>query len=136
MEQITMNDVDELYNKYDEVINIIMVNLYTLSKDAKKIVLEGINRKNEDHLLVLRVALMAKDIYGFPLALDVGFWDSFVLNWRARKITRHIPREKDSKIAISVPEMVNFMYDPIREYLGKNFKFADIYDAFYRKELG
>ena len=136
MEEIKTFSAEELLNKYDEVINIIMVNLYTLSKNDKEIVLSGIDRKNKDHLLVLRVALMAKDIYNFPLSLRIGFWDSLILNWKMRKLSRRIPRNKEAGGAIYVPELLEFMYIPIRQYLGEHFEFGNIYNAFYGKELG
>ena len=135
MEEIKTFSAEELLNKYDEVINIIMVNLYTLSKNSEKIVLSGIDRKNKDHLLVLRVALMAKDIYNFPLSLRIGFWDSLILNWKMRKLSRRIPRSKETGGAINVPELLEFMYIPIRQYLGEYFEFGNIYSAFYGKEL-
>ena len=71
MEEIKTIRAEELLNKYDEVINIIMVNLYTLSKNNEEIVLSGLDRKNRDHLLILRVALMAKDVYNFPFSLRI-----------------------------------------------------------------
>ena len=136
MEEIKTFSAEELLNKYDEVINIIMVNLYTLSKNDKEIVLSGIDRKNKDHLLVLRVALMAKDIYNFPLSLKIGFLDSLILNWKMRKLSRRIPRSKKIGGTLYVPELLEFMYIPIRQYLGEHFEFGNIYSAFYGKELG
>ena len=135
MENIKTIETEELFNKYDEVINIIMVNLYTLSKDSRKIVLSGLDRKNRDHLLILRVALMAKDIYNYPLSLKIGFWDSLILNWKMRKLSRRVPREKKLDNEISIPELLEFMYPPVKEYIGEDFKFSNIYNAFYRKEL-
>ena len=135
MKEIKTVSAEELLNKYDEVINIIMVNLYTLSKNSEKIVLSGLDRKNRDHLLILRIALMAKDIYNFPLSLKIGFWDSLVLNWKMRKLSRRIPRAKEHDDAIYIPELLEFMYLPIRTYLGEYFEFAHIYNAFYGKEL-
>ena len=135
MEDIKVINMEEVYNQYDEVINIIMVNLYTLSKDSPRIVLKGLNRKNRDHLLILRVALLAKDIYNFPLSLEIGFWDSLILNWKMRKLSRRIPREKEANNAINIPELLEFMYPPIKEYLGENFTFSQVYNTFYRKEL-
>ena len=136
MEEIKTFSTEELLDKYDEVINIIMVNLYTLSKNNKKIVLSGIDRKNRDHLLVLRVALMVKDIYNFPLSLRIGFWDSLILNWKMRKLSRKIPRNNEIGGVIYVPDLLEFMYIPIRQYLGEHFEFGNIYSAFYGKELG
>lgn len=135
MEKIKTFSAEELLNKYDEVINIIMVNLYSFSKDKEKIILSEIDRKNKDHLLILRVALMAKDVYNFPLYLNTGRWNSFVLNWRMRKLSRRIPRTNETVGCVSIPAMLEFMYIPIRQYLGEHFEFGNIYNAFYGKEL-
>ena len=135
MEEIKTFSAEELLNKYDEVINIIMVNLYSFSKDKEKIILSEIDRKNKDHLLILRVALMAKDVYNFPLYLNTGRWNSFVLNWRMRKLSRRIPRTNETMGCISIPALLEFMYPPVKNYLGEAFEFANIYNTFYRKEL-
>lgn len=136
MEEIKAIDANELFNKYDEIINITMVNLYTLCKNNGKIILSGLNKKNKDHLFILRVALLAKDIYNFPLELKINFWDWIVLNWRMRKLSRRVPRYTGEYPNVSTEELIDFMYPPIREYMGNEFKFEDIYNQFYRKEIG
>lgn len=136
MAEFKIKDTEEMLNKYDEIINITMVNLYTLCKDEGKIVLSQFNRKNKDHLFILRVAMLAKDIFNMPLEVEVDFWDKLVLNWNARKISRRIRRWNEEGKAIYVNEMIDFMYKPIREYMGYTFRFGDIYDQFYAGELG
>lgn len=136
MEKNNTIDTQELFNKYDEIINITMVNLYTLCKDTKTIVISGIDKKNKDHLFMLRVALLAKDIYNFPLKMRIGLWDWIVLNWRMRKLSRRIPRELESGPGVNVPELLEFMYPPIKSYMGEDFKFEHIYNQFYKGELG
>lgn len=138
METKTFNnskEMNELYNKYDKIINITMVNLYTLSKDKNEIVLSNIDRKNKDHLYILRIAIIAKDIYNFPLKLHTSFWNWFCLNWRMRKLSRRVPREKGEENLIDTAQLIDFMREPISEYMGVDFKFGDIYNAFYRKDL-
>lgn len=136
MEKNNTIDTQELFNKYDEIINITMVNLYTLCKDTKTIVISGIDKKNKDHLFMLRVALLAKDIYNFPLKMRIGLWDWIVLNWRMRKLSRRVPRELESGPGVNVPELLEFMYPPIKSYMGEDFKFEHIYNQFYKGELG
>lgn len=138
METVTFSnsqEMDELYNKYDEIINITMVNLYTLSKNKGEIVLSNIDRKNKDHLYILRVAMIAKDVYNFPLKLHTSFWNWLCLNWRIRKLSRRVPREKSEENLIDATRLIDFMREPICEHMGADFKFGDIYNAFYRKDL-
>ena len=64
MEENKKMNTNELLDKYDEIINITMVNLYTLTKEKGTIIISDFDRKNKDHLFVIRIALMAKDVYG------------------------------------------------------------------------
>ena len=136
MEEIKMIKVQELLDNYDEIINITMVNLYTLTKEKETIIISDFDRKNRDHLFVIRVALMAKDVYGFPLKMRCGFWDWIILNWKMRKLSRFIPRDNTSLPVVNIPKLLEFMYPPIKEYMGENFKFEHIYNQFYEGDLG
>ena len=138
METVTFSNQDEInykFDRYDEIINITMVNLYTMSKNKGEIVLTNIDRKNKDHLYLLRIALIAKDAFNFPLKIQTSFWKWLCLNWRMRKLSRRVPRVKNREDVVDVQRLLDFMYNPIAEHMGNDFKFADIYDAFYRKEL-
>ena len=135
MEDIKMISAEELFDKYDEIINITMVNLYTLTKDKGEIIISDFDRKNKDHLFVIRVALMAKDIYGFPLKISCGFWDWIVLNWKMCKLSRFIPRDNQTLPVVNVKKLLEFMYPPIKEYMGENFKFEHIFNQFYGKDF-
>lgn len=134
-EEIKMVNAQELLDNYDEIINITMVNLYTLTKEKGAIIISDFNRKNRDHLFVIRVALMAKDVYGFPLKMRCGFWDWIILNWKMRKLSRFIPRDNVSLPVVNIPKLLEFMYPPIKEYMGENFKFEHIYNQFYEGDL-
>ena len=136
MEEIKMVNDQELLDNYDEIINITMVNLYTLTKEKGTIIISDFDRKNKDHLFVIRVALMAKDVYGFPLKMHCGFWDWIILNWKMRKLSYFIPRDNDSLSVVNISKLLEFMYHPIKEYMGENFKFEHIYNQFYKGDLG
>lgn len=136
MEEIKMIKAQELLDNYDEIINITMVNLYTLTKEKETIIISDFDRKNRDHLFVIRVALMAKDVYGFPLKMHCSFWDWIILNWKIRKLSRFIPRDNTSLPVVNVSKLLEFMYPPIKEYMGENFKFEHIYNQFYEGDLG
>lgn len=136
MEEIKMINDQELLDNYDEIINITMVNIYTLTKEKGTIIISDFDRKNKDHLFVIRVALMAKDVYGFPLKMRCGFWDWIILNWKMRKLSRFIPRDNVSLPVVNITKLLEFMYPPIKEYMGENFKFEHIYNQFYEGDLG
>ena len=135
-EEIKMVNAQELLDNYDEIINITMVNIYTLTKEKGTIIISDFDRKNRDHLFVIRVTLMAKDVYGFPLKMRCGFWDWIILNWKMRKLSRFIPRDNVSLPVVNITKLLEFMYPPIKEYMGENFKFEHIYNQFYKGDLG
>lgn len=139
METVTFSsdfDKDILYDKYDQAINVVMVNIYTLTKEKGQIILENIDRNDKDHLLILRVAMIAKDVYNFQLKLKTGFWNWVVLNWRMRNLSRFVRRERESDANVDVDALVNFMTPILQKDIGKFFCFEDIYNAFYKGELG
>jgi hypothetical protein len=129
-------DKDVLYNLYDQAINALMINIYTLTKDRREIVLSDINRKDKNHLLILRVALIAKDIYDFPLKIKTNFWNWLALNWKMRKMSYHIPREKTQEENVNIKALIKFMTPALREVIDEDFEFGCIYNAFYKGELG
>lgn len=130
-----MKNTDELFDKYDEIINITMSNIYTLCKDDGEIIISNLDRKNKDHLFILRVALLAKDIFNFPLKIQTSWWNWLILNWKMRRISRRVPREKKKKPTVNTSELIEFMYPPIKEYMGEDFRFEHIYNQFYKGEL-
>lgn len=139
METVTFSnefDKDILYDKYDQAINVVMVNIYTLTKEKGQIILENIDRNNKDHLLILRVAMIAKDVYNFQLKLKTDFWNWVVLNWRMRKLSRFVRRERESDANVDVKALIEFMTPALREAIEEDFCFGNIYDAFYEGELG
>ena len=139
MESVTFsNDFykDILYDKYDQAINIVMVNIYTLTKEKGQIILENIDRNNKDHLLILRVAMIAKDVYNFQLKLKTDFWNWIVLNWRMRKLSRFVRRERESDANVDAKALIEFMTPVLREAIEEDFCFGNIYNAFYKGELG
>lgn len=139
MESVTFSnnfDKEALYDKYDQTINAIMINIYTLTKEKGQIILENIDRNDKSHLLILRVAMIAKDVYNFQLKLETGFWNWVVLNWRMRKLSRFVHRERESDANVDVTTLIEFMTPVLRETIEENFCFGDIYDAFYKGELG
>jgi hypothetical protein len=118
-----------------------MLNLFSISKENKIIRLHHFNRKNREHLYILRVALMARDVYGFSLEVEGSWWDIFCLNWKIRKGFSKIKRYKPiagegeewlyTKGGTCVPELLDLMRpDGIRR-IGENFTFANIYNQYY-----
>lgn len=131
----------ELMREYDGLIGLTLLNLWSISKEKRVIRLYHFDRKNKEHMFVLRVALMARDIYQYPIEVEGSWWSIACLNWKIRKGFKKVQRATYSvdengktmycKGGIPVPELLDFMRpDGIRR-CGESFTFSDIYETYY-----
>lgn len=139
-------DIDQqTIREYDGLIGLTMLNLFSISKERKAIRLYHFDKKNKEHLYILRVALMARDIYNFPIEVEGSWWNIFYLNWKIKKgfdkVKRYKPIINDTKEelyakgGIPVPELLELMRPDGIKRLGENFTFADIYHQYYEGSL-
>lgn len=126
---------NDVFREYDGLVGLTMLNLYTLSKDKKSIRLINFDKKNYEHLYLLRVALMARDVYNKPVEVAGTWWDIFCLNWKIRKGFEKVGRNKWNVSGIDVQETLNFMRQDGVNRLGEGFTFADIYHQYYEGSL-
>lgn len=129
---------DIVYREYDGLVGLTMLNIYSKSKDDKTIRLVGFDRKNKEHLFILRVALLVRDIYQMPLEIEGSWWNIFCLNWKLRKGFQKVNRYKSPYHfgVIFVPELLALMRPDGTARLGEDFSFADIYEAYYEGGCG
>ena len=131
--ELTMLPPDEaILREYDGLVGLAILSIYSLSKDLGKIRLFNFNRKDKEHLFVLRMALMARDLYQFPIEIDCHWWDRLCINWKIRKSFNKVGKTPDFSFkGVYVNELLTAMRPGAIERLGKTFKFSDIYDVFY-----
>ena len=128
---------DNVYREYDGLVGLTMLNIYSKSKEGKTIRLLDFDRKNKEHLFILRVALIARDLYGFPIEIDSNRWSVFCINWRLRKGFNKVRRAARTEVdGVWVPHLLDLMRPDGEERLGGNFSFADIYEAYYEGSWG
>lgn len=133
IDTINMQDV---FREYDGLVGLTMLNIYTLSKDLGTIRLINFDRKNKEHLYMLRVALIARDIYQMPIEIEGSWWDIFCINWKIRKGFNKVNRAPWAAVrGVWVPEVLDFMRPDGIQRLGENFTFADIYRQYYERSM-
>ena len=119
---------NELYRKYDLVISEILTSLMSTVDERKVLRLLFFNRKEKSNLLVLRVALMARDLYQVRVEIDCSFWDRLAINWKIRKSFGKVKKAPDFNIRGAwVPDVL----DAVSMRTNYAFDFGDIYDAYY-----
>ena len=123
---------DDMYHKYDIIVSEMLTAIMNISSEKKVIRLLEFNRKDKNHLFVLRMALMARDLYQLPVEIDCSWWDRLALNWKIRKNFKKIGKVPDLCFSgVWVPHVL----DLIKIKNNFVFEFSNIYDAYYEGSL-
>ena len=128
---------EETYRNYDSMIATVLENIYGMSDGTIR--LYRFDRNNKDHMCVLRIALIARDLFQYPIEVDASWWDVFCLNRKIRKsfdkVKRFGPKHgKDAPKGINVLMLVDkFHMISSTEFGGVEFK--DIYEAYYERKM-
>ena len=128
---------EETYRNYDGMVATALEAIHDLSKDGV-IRLYRFDDKNKEHMCILQIALIARDIFQFPIEVDASWWVVMRLNWELRKHFDKVKRfklkvgENDGK-GVNVPMMIDGFRAIANEHFGcVNFK--EIYEAYYERK--
>jgi hypothetical protein len=137
---LTMTEpTEEEYHYYDGMIATALEAIWELSSEDKVIRLYRFDRKNKGHMCILHIALMARDLYQYPVEVDASWWEIVCLNHQLRKYFDKVKRfklkvgENDNK-GVNVPMMIDGFRAIAIEHFGcVNFK--EIYEAYYERKM-
>ena len=133
----TYNIEDDLYRIYDLAIAKTIEVFATNPSCQNTIRLSGLDRKNKEHLFVLRLALMVRDLYQTPIELAVPWWDGMVINWKIRKGFKKVKIVNRFKPnCIWVPSLVGKVKSEVRAETDLIIPLDDIYDTYYERSCG
>lgn len=82
-----------------------LINLYTLSKQEKKIQLKFFDFKCKEHLTLLNIANNLHSLYGFEIYLEANLKD-FLLYKLKTKHTKHIHWKKSILIGVDIEDFL------------------------------
>ena len=137
---LTMTEpTEEEYRNYDGMVATALETIWELSSEDGVIRLYRFDRKNKEHMCILRIALMARDLYQYPVEVDASWWEVLCLNHQLRKNFDKVKRfrlkvgENDNK-SVNVPMMIEGFRAIANEHFGcVNFK--EIYEAYYERKM-
>lgn len=137
---LTMTEPTEKdYRNYDGMVATALETIWELSSEDGVIRLYRFDRKNKEHMCILRIALMARDLYQYPVEVDASWWEVLCLNHQLRKNFNKVKRfrlkvgENDNK-SVNVPMMIDGFRAIANEHFGcVNFK--EIYEAYYERKM-
>lgn len=129
---------EEEYRHYDELIATTLENIYEMSKDGV-IRLYRFNAKNKEHMCILRIVLIARDIFQFPIEVEASWLDVVRLNWKLHKNFNKIKRFK-AKLGKDAPKGINVLmlidkFHTISKHHFGGVDFKDVYEAYYERKM-
>ena len=136
--EITMcQPTDEEYRAYDLAVAKTISELMNKSPYDDAIYLKGFDRKRKDHLFILRIALMVRDLTQVPVKISGSWWDIIVVNWKIRKSFNKIKRLNPSKPGgFWVSQLINKIEYEVKEEVGFKVYLDEVYDAYYEGSCG
>lgn len=137
---LTMTEPTEKdYRNYDGIVATALETIWELSSEDGVIRLYRFDRKNKEHMCILRIALMARDLYQYPVEVDASWWEVLCLNHQLRKNFDKVKRfrlkvgENDNK-GVNVPMMIDGFRAIAKEHFD-SVNFKEIYEAYYERKM-
>ena len=123
------NLTEEDFHKFDIAVSEILRKILEKSSTEKKIRLWCFNKNDKTHLFVLRIALMARDLYSYPIEVEHSLLNHWSLNRKIRKnfgkVKRyHMTENWPTESGIHVPTVVHHSQSD-------DFSLADVYEVYY-----
>ena len=134
---LTMTEpTEEEYRHYDELVATTLENIYEMSDGAIR--LYRFNRNDKEHMCILRIALIARDIFQLPIEVDASWLDVARLNWKLRKNFGKVKRfkvklGKDAPKGINMPMLIDKFHTISNHHFG-GVDFKDVYEAYYERK--
>lgn len=126
--------MEDLQLQYDSICYYIFNGLRNLSHGADCINLKNFNYQNEEHLLVIAVAAACTGVLGNKdLAIDGSMGARRRLAAKYKKSIT-VVKNKGEGEQIDVPEFLEGLRGYACELCGAEFRFSDIYRAYYCEE--
>lgn len=127
------NLTEEDFHKFDIAVSEILQKILEKSSIKKKIRLWNFDMNDKSHMLVLRVALIARDFYSYPIEVEHSIWSHWKLNRKLRKHFKkvkryHMSEDWPSESGIHVPTVA-------RHSQCDDFSLADVYEVYYEGSL-
>lgn len=137
---LTMTEpTEEEYRHYDGMVATTLEAIWELCSEHNVIRLYHFDRKNKEHMCILRIALMARDLYQYPVEVDASWWEVMCLNHQLRKNFDKVKRfkaklGKDAPKGINVPMLIDKFHIISRDHFG-GADFKVVYEAYYERKM-
>ena len=128
---------DDVYHIYDTAVSKTLARLMDRGPYCDTILLRGFNRKNKEHLFILRIALMLRDLTETEVEIECSWWDSVVINWNIHKGFHKVKRMKPGiPGGFWVPDLVEIIETEIKNEYDFIVNLGTVYNIYYEGSCG
>ena len=116
---------------YDKLMNVAVINFFTLGKNDTPLFLTNLDMKDKRHLACIHIAKMVKDIYSYNFYFSgkrINYWK---LNWKC-KVKEWLKYQPKSVIMYKVVDVEDFI-SHIEKANNLPNGFAEIYDEYFKR---
>lgn len=122
----------DLHINYDSICYHMFNGIKNLSAGASRICYSGFDHKNEEHLFILALTVACSGVLGDrDIAIDGSAWARMRLHAKYRKAVNIYKLSKKDDIVINIEELIEGLRGYACSVCGEDFRFGDIYHAFY-----
>ena len=116
-------------NFYDNIIHVALINLYTLSKEKKKITLTNFDYTIDAHKAFLEIAKTAQNIFSLKISIQypIGKYLLFKLKTKDRECYKE--KKKEDSVLIDVEDFIRHI-EVANDSIGV---FRKIYNSYYKR---
>lgn len=128
-------DNKERFNKYDEIVNVILMNVSVERQRCGKILLWDFNPKDDADRLYFNVAAIIADLNKECIYINMPIAEYLKMKWKRRKTRRNLRyfgKLRASRLDDSFKTSIFLIMDFISRQLGFDYSmFKEINDEYY-----
>ena len=117
------------YQKYDEIVNKLFINIYSLSKDKPAIIIEDFDQNNKTCLLFFEVAILSGNTFSKEVKLKCSWLPYLWFKLKNKKKLFARAKKEDTQI-IQWREIMEWMKGQLDV---TDQDYANIYNLYYKK---
>lgn len=119
----------QINKTYDNMISTALINMFSIGKKEKTLVIYNFNINDRGHLALINIALMARELFDFKLELEAPFFQFLKLR-RQFKFKKAIKRNE-----ILDRGNLNCVYfiSDIEKAYNEYGTFRKIYEEYYKR---
>lgn len=116
-------------NFYDNIIHVALINLYTISKEKRKITLKNFDYTLNSHKAFLEIAKIAQSIFNLKISIQYPLFKYILFKLKTKDNTCYRYKRKEDSVEVNVEDFICHI-ETANESFGV---FRKIYESYYKR---